>query len=158
MDRQRWPHYSILVILGVCGMSLLTQACSKPSPGSSSSVHTNQPIPPASQHNVETHLLQTVEHAERLGKGNPLVLSSLYSLATYYRSQRQYEKAEVQYQKALELKEAHSGPDHPDIVTILENYADLLREAKRYTEAENLASRAAAILAKSSSSTTSPLD
>ena len=93
-----------------------------------------------------------MEHAENLGKGNPLVLSSLYSLASYYRSQGQYDKAEVQYKKALQLKEELSGPDHPDLVAILENYADLLREAKRYTEAENLSSRAAGILANSSSS------
>ncbi|WP_447971733.1 tetratricopeptide repeat protein [Nitrospira sp. M1] len=105
---------------------------------------------------METQLLQTVEHAENLGKGNPLLLSSLYSLASYYRSQKEYTKAELQYKKALRLKEELSGPDHRDVVTILEKYADLLREAKRYPEADNLSSRAAAILAKSSASSPSP--
>ena len=135
-----WP-----LILMCWLSSTLTPGCSK-----SSSVTS----PSNSQNNAESQLLQTVAHAESLGKGNPLVLSSLYSLATYYRSQGQYEKAETQYKKALQLKEELSGPNHPDIVTILKNYAALLREAKRYSEAENLSSRAAAIMTKSPSSPT----
>ena len=136
-------HY---VAIGV--LSLGIQACQH-SPSHQAPTDTSQP-PVKIQKNttVEAQLLQTVKHAESLGRGNPLVLSSLYSLASYYRSQGQYEKAELQYQKALQLKEELSGPDHPDLVTILENYADLLRDAKRYTEADNLSSRAAAILAK----------
>ena len=146
-QRQAWSSYPIcLSLLAICCLSVITHGCTKSS-------RVTSPAP--SQHHAEKQLLQTVAHAESLGKGNPLVLSSLYSLATYYRSQGQYEKAEAQYKKALQLKEELSGPDHPDIVTILENYAALLREAKRYSEAENLASRAAAIMAKSSS--TSPI-
>ena len=134
-------------------MGLLTQACTKSSPRGPSSIEPKQvPPSPSSHSNIEQQLLETIEGAERLGKGNPLVLSSLYSLATYYRSQKQYDKAEEQYQKALRLKEELSGPDHPDIVIILKNYADLLREAKRYPEAESLSARAATILTKNSSS------
>ena len=142
---QPWRCRSVLLpLLVICYLSLVTHGCSKSSRITS---------PSTSQNDAETQLLQTVKHAESLGKGNPLVLSSLYSLATYYRSQGQYEKAETQYKKALQLKEELSGPNHPDIVTILKNYAALLREANRYSEAENLSSRAAAIMAKSSSPT-----
>ena len=136
-------------LITICWLCIVSHGCTKSS-------RTSLPATPdqsssTSQHHAEKQLLQTVVHAESLGKGNPLVLSSLYSLATYYRSQGQYEKAEVQYKKALRLKEELSGPNHPDIVTILENYASLLREARRFSEAENLASRAASIMAKSSS-------
>ncbi|MGB0909784.1 MAG: tetratricopeptide repeat protein [Nitrospirales bacterium] len=131
-------------------MAILTQACTRSSPRGPSSIEPKPTLSPSSHSNIEQQLLKTVEGAERLGKGNPLVLSSLYSLATYYRSQQQYDKAEEQYQKALQIKEELSGPDHPDIVIILNNYANLLREAKRYAEAESLASRAATILTKNS--------
>ena len=55
----------------------------------------------------------------------------------------------MQYKKALALKEELSGPNHPDIVMILNRYADLLREAGRFIEANNLDSRANIILRKS---------
>ena len=132
------------------------QACTKSSsrhPTSDSRPVSHSPSSMSSQQNAEQQLLQTVEHAEQLGKGNPLILSSLYSLASYYRGQRQYDKAEHQYQKALQLKEQSSGPNHPDIAMILHNYADLLREVDRHAEAKNLAIRAASILANPPSKT-----
>ncbi len=149
------PHITTCFLIGACLVSLTMQSCSRQSPRFPSPEHSRPGTTPT-RSNVETQLLQTVEHAENLGKGNPLLLSSLYSLASYYRSQKEYTKAELQYKKALRLKEELSGPDHRDVVTILEKYADLLREAKRYPEADNLSSRAAAILAKSSASSPSP--
>jgi tetratricopeptide (TPR) repeat protein len=100
---------------------------------------------------VEQQLLATVKNAEGLGPGNPLLLSSLYSLATYYGDRKEYDKAAAQYERALQLKEEANGPNHPDVAAILQRYARLLQEAKRLSEAANLLLRADAILAHSSS-------
>jgi tetratricopeptide (TPR) repeat protein len=99
---------------------------------------------------AEQQLLSTIKNAEGLGKGNPLLLSSLYSLADFYQDRKEYDKAAEQYQRALYIKEEISGPNHPDIAAILQRYARLLQEAKRPTEAANLLARADAILAHSS--------
>ncbi len=105
---------------------------------------------------VEQQLLSTIKNAEVLGKGNPLLLSSLYSLANFYHDHKEYDKAASQYERALQLKEDISGPNHPDIVAILQRYARLLLDAKRPTEAANLLARADAILTHSSSSPFAP--
>jgi len=99
---------------------------------------------------VEEQLLTTIHHAESLEPGNPLLLSSLYSLANFYQDRKEYEKAAEQYEKALKIKEAVSGPTHPDIAILLKRYARLLNEANRPTEAANLLARAEAILAQNS--------
>ena len=101
-------------------------------------------------HELEAQLLETLKSAETLGQGNPLVLSSLHSLAVFYRERGEYEKAEFQYKRALVLKEQISGPNHPDVAIILRNYAALLREAERHSEAQNLSARAKAIQSKHS--------
>jgi tetratricopeptide (TPR) repeat protein len=98
---------------------------------------------------VEQQLLNTIQHAETLGPGNPLLLSSLYSLADFYHDRKEYEKSADQYQRALNIKESINGPDHPDLAVILQRYARVLQEAKRPTEAANLLARANAILAQS---------
>ncbi len=43
---------------------------------------------------------------------------------------------------------ANLGPEHPDVATSLENYADLLRKTGRGTEATEMEARAKAIRAK----------
>jgi tetratricopeptide (TPR) repeat protein len=98
---------------------------------------------------VEQQLLATIKKAETLGQGNPLLLSSLYSLANFYHDRKEYEKAANQYERAIHIKEHISGPDHPDIAAILKRYARVLQEAKRPTQAANLLARADAILAQS---------
>jgi len=99
---------------------------------------------------VEQQLLATIQNAESLGHGNPLFLSSLYSLANFYHDRKEYDKAAHQYQRALQIKEEISGPEHPDVVAILQRYGRLLQEANRPTEAANLFARADAIVARSS--------
>ena len=149
------PLHITHVLLGICflwaslGMNACVQSHKRGTAPATSEVNPTS----ASQKttNAEVQLLQTLKTAETLGKGNPLLLSSLYSLAAYYRDQGEYDKAESQYKRALTIKEEMSGPNHPDIIMILHNYAALLRDAERYTEAENLVVRAKAINAKSSS-------
>lgn len=100
------------------------------------------------QAEVEEHLQIAVESAEKLGPNNPLFFSSLYNLASYYRDQKEYSKAEAIYQRALSIKEETNGPDHPDVVMILDNYAQLLKTANRQEEAILLEARAKTIRTK----------
>ncbi len=105
---------------------------------------------------AEQHLLSTIKNAEMLGKGNPLLLSSLYSLANFHHPRKEYDKAAAHYERALKLKGNISGPNHPDIANILQRYARLLKEAKRPTEAANLIARTDTILAHSALSPVVP--
>lgn len=138
-----WAIILLMVLLNAC-----TSPSRKPSPSSGSShpAIVGESQTPA----LEKQLLATVKHAEGLGAGNPLLLSSLYSLATYYEDRKEYDKAAVQYERALKLKEAASGPNHPDVAAILQRYARLLQAANRPSEAANLLLRSEAILAQTS--------
>ncbi|MDH4193463.1 MAG: tetratricopeptide repeat protein [Nitrospirota bacterium] len=142
--RMAWSIALLMCILSAC-----TPHSRRPLPSS-------QPPTPvgtgeSDTSSVEHQLLATVKNAEGLGPGNPLLLSSLYSLATYYEDRKEYDKAAAQYERALKLKEEANGPNHPDVAAILQRYARLLQEAKRPSEAANLLLRADAILARSSS-------
>ena len=94
---------------------------------------------------VEEQLTATLSEARKLGPGNPLHLTTLYSLATYYREQKDYTEAEALYRELLSLKEEISGPNHLDVAFILEEFASLLRETDRTLEAELLTLRAESI-------------
>ena len=145
-----WP-----IVLGIlCGLCLGINACTKPAAESS------KPPPPIEQttpppdipgsdssEDIEAQLLETVKTAESLGEGNPLMMSSLYSLATFYEQQGEFAKAEEQYKRALSIKEKTSGPNHPDVAIILNKYANLLRHAHRNEEADHLSRRASQIMA-----------
>ena len=114
---------------------------------------TPPPIPPTEvthieqQHDVEHQLLQTMAKARTLGPANPLLLSTMYSLASFYRDHGEFEKAEGVYQEALSLKEHVNGPEHQDVAIILHQYAALLRDAHRLEEATALEHRARRIQA-----------
>ena len=53
------------------------------------------------------------------------------------------------YQRSLAIWENALGPEHPDVATVLVNYAALLRQTARADEAERREARAKAIRAKS---------
>jgi tetratricopeptide (TPR) repeat protein len=76
------------------------------------------------------------------------VATSLNNLAGLYDTQGQYGKAEPLYQRALAIFEKALGPEHPNVVTVLENYALCLRAIHRSQEADLLESRAKMIRAK----------
>jgi len=141
VSRMMW---TIMLLIG------LLSACTSPSRKPSSSSRPPLPLPTEESHSsaLEHQLLATAKHAEGLGPGNPLLLSSLYSLATYYEDRKEYDKAAVQYERALKLKEASNGPNHPDVAAILQRYARLLQAANRPSEAANLLLRSEAILAQ----------
>ena len=114
-------------------------------PGQSSQPDSSRPNSSAE---VELQLLETMKTAENLGEGNPLLMSSLYSLATFYEQQGELDKAEAQYKRALSIKEKTNGPNHPDVAIILNKYASLLRHAHRDEEADQFSRRASEIQAK----------
>ena len=72
----------------------------------------------------------------------------LNTLAALYGAQGRHDDAESLYQRALAIYEMALGPDHPQTAKTLENYAALLRNARRATEAEKLEARAKVIRSK----------
>jgi tetratricopeptide (TPR) repeat protein len=54
-------------------------------------------------------------------------------------------EAETSFRRALGIHEKALGPDHPHVATVLENYAALLRELDRITEAGSMETRTQAI-------------
>ncbi|MFI5457438.1 MAG: tetratricopeptide repeat protein [Isosphaerales bacterium] len=58
-------------------------------------------------------------------------------------------EAEPLHRRALAIKEASYGPDHPDVATALNNLALLLKATNRLAEAESLYRRALAIAEES---------
>ena len=107
------------------------------------------------QRGVESQLLKTQAEARNLGTANPLLLSTMYSLASFYREHHEFDKAEAIYREAISLKEQVYGPDHQDIALILNQYAALLRDARRVQEATALEHRARQIQASQSQHTIS---
>jgi tetratricopeptide (TPR) repeat protein len=67
---------------------------------------------------------------------------SLNNLATLYSAEGRYSEAETFFRRSLMTWEKAFGPDHPDSVTSLENYAVLLRQMNREAEAMDLEVRA----------------
>ncbi len=74
--------------------------------------------------------------------------ASLNNLAELYRAQGKYAEAEPHYQRALVIREKALGPEHPQVAQSLENYATLLRETGRNTEAAKMEACGKAIRAK----------
>ena len=139
----------ILFTLVSMGLSLGLVNCSgvPPKPTASSGPSSTGALDAHQQHAVEQQLLQTISKARKLGPGNPLLLSTMYSLASFYREQKAFDKAERTYREALELKEQIGGPTHRDLPTILYQYAALLRDAHREQDADKLEQRARQIQA-----------
>ncbi len=63
-------------------------------------------------------------------------------------SQGRTSKAAPLYQRSLAIREKALEPQHPEVVTSLENYATLPRETGRNNEATKMETRAKAIRAK----------
>ncbi len=70
---------------------------------------------------------------------------SINNLAALYHVQGRYADAEPLYKRTLAILEKALGPEHPNVATGLENYADLLRKTGRDAEAAKMELRAEAI-------------
>jgi tetratricopeptide (TPR) repeat protein len=69
----------------------------------------------------------------------------LHALAREYRAQGKYAEAEPLYARALAIKEAKKGRDHPSTAATLGNLAGLYEAQGKYAEAEPLYALALAI-------------
>ena len=67
---------------------------------------------------------------------------TLNNLAVFYKTAKQYDKAEAYYRRALSVFEKGLGPEHPKVAFTRENYAKLLRRMGRAEEARSLINRA----------------
>jgi hypothetical protein len=83
-----------------------------------------------------------------LGPEHPEVVRSLHALAFRYSRQREFAKAESLYLRALAIQEKRLAVDAPEVATILDDYAALLKETGRIAEAGELEQRARAIRAR----------
>ena len=71
--------------------------------------------------------------------------TALNSLAGLYYKQGKFSEVEPLYKRALAILEKALGPEHPHVATALGNYAALLRNTERTTEAKRMEARAKAI-------------
>ena len=74
-----------------------------------------------------------------MGPGHQGVARDLNSLARLYSSQAKYEEAEPLYERSLAIMENVFGADHPNTVTLRQDYVELLRATGRNDEADELA-------------------
>jgi tetratricopeptide (TPR) repeat protein len=79
---------------------------------------------------------------QQFGPDHPEVACALSGLASLYRKQGKYARAEPLYQRALWILEQQSGPDHPEVACALNGLANLYRKQGKYARAEPLYQRA----------------
>ena len=73
-----------------------------------------------------------------LGPEGHAVGTNLHNLANLYRDQRLYDKAEPLYRRSLLILRKILEPAHPDLRTLIEDFAAFLRSTGRPAEAEAL--------------------
>jgi tetratricopeptide (TPR) repeat protein len=91
------------------------------------------------------HVLAVTQQAQALGIEPELAASLLNQTAVYLRARAVYQQAQGLNERALALREAHLGPNHPDTATSLSNLALVLRDQGDLDAARTLHERALAI-------------
>ncbi|MCP4658340.1 MAG: tetratricopeptide repeat protein, partial [bacterium] len=66
-------------------------------------------------------------------------------LALLYGDQGRFAEVEPLYERSLKIWEKALGDEHPDVATALENFALLLRDTERTSQAEEMEARARTI-------------
>ncbi len=97
------------------------------------------------QAEAEKHFLLALGEAEKMGEKDPKLATSLNNLANCLRAQGRHQDADPIYKRAIMAKEKSDGPFSEGLVSILENYATMLRACNREAEAEKHAKRARGI-------------
>ena len=77
-----------------------------------------------------------------MGENHPNLAFGLNNLALLHYDRGTYVKAEELLRRALAIEEKTYGADHPELISTLENYAAVLRELRRYSEADEMNARA----------------
>lgn len=93
---------------------------------------------------AETLLLRVLAFYEQHGESAEIA-SPLFSLANLYRIQKQFEKAEPLFRRALALREQELGPEHFHTAGSFRGLALFYTDCGRYEEAEFLYQRALSI-------------
>jgi Tetratricopeptide repeat len=112
--------------------------------------------PPLDERNLQEQITEAVDRAMHsldirgrlLDRDHILQMAiRLNDQAVLEKDRGRYQLAEALIRKSLDIFEKIAVPDHPELVAILKNYADLLRRADREPEAIPLEARAASIRA-----------
>jgi hypothetical protein len=74
-------------------------------------------------------------------------LSTLDNLAGFYRIRGEFLRAGELYAQIVARREKKLGPNHPDVVSALNDWATMLREAKRNGAAKEVEQRVQTISA-----------
>ena len=77
-----------------------------------------------------------------------MVATTLCGLAELALAQAKYAEAEPLFQRALAIREARLGVEHPGVALLLEKFAGFLRQTGREDEADAMETRARSIRAK----------
>lgn len=86
-----------------------------------------------------------------LSTEHPKVAESLNNLGWLYHQHGNFARAESLYARAVAIFERTLGPDHANVATCLENYAELLRKTNREIDAVALEQRVFVIRRKQES-------
>ncbi len=97
---------------------------------------------------AEKLYLAALKEAEKFGNQDLRLALSLNNLARLYKTQGNYAQAEPLLRRALAIREKVLGSEHPDVASVLENYAVLLHRLNRHAKADKMEARAQAIRAK----------
>lgn len=97
---------------------------------------------------AENSFKMALQEAEKLGLNDSKLPQSLNNLANCYRQQGKFTDAEPLYKRALELKTKQVGPFSNELVSIMENYAKMLRASGREQDAAKLDEKARVIFSK----------
>lgn len=89
---------------------------------------------------AETFAKQAVDiHDKTSGGADSKDLAcALHNLATLYHVQKKFENAESNYERAMKMKQKLFGPDHPETLSLLKSYANLLKSTHREEQAKHL--------------------
>ena len=91
------------------------------------------------------HSTACVRHAEKHEIESTVLAALLNGMGFYLHARAVYGEAEPLFRRALAIREAQLGKDHPDVAQSLNNLTGLLQAQGKYMEAEPLLRRALAI-------------
>jgi tetratricopeptide (TPR) repeat protein len=86
-------------------------------------------------------ILTDIPEEQRTDEQYEYLVMCANNLALIYVEEKKYDQAEQFYLKAMEILTALKGPQHPDLVGYLKNYAKLLRTMNRVAEADKVDAR-----------------
>ncbi len=89
---------------------------------------------------LREHLRTITAHADQ--REDVMAADLNAAFGTHLRMTGAYREAQEYLERALSIREQRLGRDHPDVVTLLDNLAELSREQGKYREAEPLYQRA----------------